>query len=151
MSGVMDRRAALVGLVGASLAGVVPAPAPASEATVSTTVEIGISSFNVLHSLSLSAAKADATFLTGRSGIDIIGWQECDGHPDLYSTGLPAGWTSHIGTRAYKELSLSWRSGQFNLVSAGQHLMHTGIAGKFPNRYVLTPRTPSSTCRNCTT
>lgn len=151
----MNRRLALTAIA----ALVVTAAAPAVAATTSTAApvqkQIGVASFNTWHDLTVTQARSDARAISSRGGVDIIGWQEAEKLGPIYRTGtgratsggrvysgnLDHGkWTTFVPSGAANAVPVSWRSDQFTLESTAVHLMHSGIAHKFPNRYVVRVR-----------
>lgn len=104
-------------------------------------VVVGVASMNMYRKLTDGQAAADARRLTGRAGLDVVGWQEAN----RYGAVLKSlrGWdtkTFPFGNRR-SELAVSWRSSEFRLVSARQTQVADGVSarvGRYPfgNRLV---------------
>jgi endonuclease/exonuclease/phosphatase family metal-dependent hydrolase len=106
-------------------------------------VPIGVASFNMFWRQPSAQALQDATRLTRRAGVDVIGWQEANRFTGVLNH--LAGWQSRTFPfgRRHSELAVSWRASEFRLVSAHQREVAHGVSwreGRYPfgNRLVAT-------------
>lgn len=98
-----------------------------------------VATFNVLKYRSPRKVRADMLRLAQRRDLDVVGWQEADGRRKVFSRMRSRGWRTMLFRGPAAEVPISWRVGQFELVSAAQHRMHRGrirVADPFPARYV---------------
>ncbi|WP_395693388.1 endonuclease/exonuclease/phosphatase family protein [Nocardioides sp.] len=100
---------------------------------------VGVASFNMFYKLSADQARQDAQRLTREADVDVIGWQEAQNFSGVLHA-LP-GWQTY--TSPGSELAVSWRSSQFDLVTAHLREVARGVTvteGRYPfaRRLVLT-------------
>jgi len=96
---------------------------------------VGVASLNLLQTQPISAATADALRLTGRSDVDVVGWQEAQ-KAGLALHDLP-GWTTATFPEkgGFAELAVSWRTKKFKFVDARIQDAIAGVGaglGRYP-------------------
>lgn len=96
---------------------------------------VGVASLNVLQTQPVSSATADALRLTGRSDVDVVGWQEAQNLGGALHE-LP-GWTTATFPEngGFSELAVSWRTKKFKFVAARVQDAIAGVgarAGRYP-------------------
>ncbi|GAA4756880.1 hypothetical protein GCM10023350_48120 [Nocardioides endophyticus] len=96
---------------------------------------VGVASLNVLQTQPVSSATADALRLTGRSDVDVVGWQEAQKIGGALHD-LP-GWTTATFPEngGFSELAVSWRTKKFKFVAARVQDAIAGVgarAGRYP-------------------
>ena len=126
-------------LTGPSSRDAVAAPG-AEDPPLPVVATIGVVSFNAFHDLSVDAAWHDARDLTGRAGVDVIGWQEMELFDDVLARLHERGFESQNFPGRAGEDAVSWRSDVFELVEAERILMHEGVDETpypIPPRYVV--------------
>lgn len=104
---------------------------------------VGVVTMNEFSQLSVPQARADADFLTSRSGVDVIGWQEAQNFAAVFWSLRQRGWDTKRFPEGAKELAVSWRRSEFEYVSSTSRLVAWGVdsrAGRYPfgNRYIVT-------------
>ena len=103
---------------------------------------IGVVSFNQYRKLSVAQARADALSITGREQVDVVGWQEAYTSAPVFDSLHNRGWDTRRFPHGAKELAVSWRRSEFELVSSAARMVATGMdpaIGRYPfkNRYVI--------------
>jgi endonuclease/exonuclease/phosphatase family metal-dependent hydrolase len=96
---------------------------------------VGVASLNLLQTQPVSSATADALRLTGRSDVDVVGWQEAQNLGGALHA-LP-GWTTATFPEngGFSELAVSWRTKKFKFVAARVQDAIAGVgarAGRYP-------------------
>lgn len=103
---------------------------------------VGVATMNQYRQLSVPQASRDARFLTSRSGVDIVGWQESQRFGPVFATLRQRGWNTRRFPNGARELAISWRRSKFEYVSASSRLVAYGVdqvAGRYPfgHRYII--------------
>ena len=103
--------------------GVAPAPVRLKP------LRVGVASFNMFHQLSSAEARHDALKVTGRSRVDIVGWQEAEAFGHVLHR-IP-GWRTETfrNGRHPSELAVSWRASEWRLVRSHARVAARGVAG----------------------
>jgi endonuclease/exonuclease/phosphatase family metal-dependent hydrolase len=96
---------------------------------------VGVASMNLLQTQPVSSATADALRLTGRTDVDVVGWQEAQNVGGALHA-LP-GWTTATFPEngGFSELAVSWRTKKFKFVAARVQDAIAGVgarAGRYP-------------------
>jgi endonuclease/exonuclease/phosphatase family metal-dependent hydrolase len=92
--------------------------------------------------LSTTQALADARFVTSRSGVDVVGWQESQRFGPVFSALRSRGWATRQFPNGARELAISWRRAEFEYVSSSSRLVAYGVdevTGRYPfgHRYII--------------
>jgi endonuclease/exonuclease/phosphatase family metal-dependent hydrolase len=103
---------------------------------------LGVATVNQFRQLSVSQARHDALFVTSRSGVDIVGWQESERFGPVFETLRHRGWSTRRFPNGAKELAISWRRSEFEYVSSSSRLVAYGVdqvTGRYPfgHRYII--------------
>ena len=103
---------------------------------------LGVVTMNQFRKLSLDHAREDALFVTSRSGVDVVGWQESNRFGPVFATLRQRGWATRQFPKRAKELAISWRRSEFEYVSSSSRLVAYGVDGvdgryPFGHRYII--------------
>ncbi len=103
---------------------------------------IGVASFNQWHELPLRELLHDARVVTGRPGVDVVGWQETERSGPVFAALDDRGWQTRRFRAGAGSLAVSWRRSLFALESASARKVAHGVdelTGRYPfgNRYIV--------------
>ncbi len=103
---------------------------------------LGVVTMNQFRQLSVDQAREDALFVTSRSGVDIVGWQESNQFGPVFATLRQHGWATKQFPKGARELAVSWRRSEFEYVSSSSRLVAYGVdhvTGRYPfgHRYII--------------
>jgi hypothetical protein len=103
--------------------GVAPAPVRLKP------LHVGVASFNMFRKNTASEARHDALRVTGRSHVDVVGWQEAERFGHVLRS-IP-GWRTETfrDGRGASELAVSWRASEWRLVRSHVRIAARGVTG----------------------
>ncbi|HWM02802.1 MAG TPA: hypothetical protein VNP92_10750 [Actinophytocola sp.] len=103
---------------------------------------LGVVTMNQFRQLSVEEARTDALFVTSRSEVDVVGWQESQHFGPVFATLRQHGWATRRFPNGANELAISWRRSEFEYVSSSSRLVAYGVdqvTGRYPfgHRYII--------------
>ena len=103
---------------------------------------VGIVTMNQFRQVTVEQALQDALYVTSRSGVDVVGWQESKSFGPVFASLRKRGWATKQFPRGAKDLAISWRRAEFEYVSSSSRLVAYGVdevAGRYPfgHRYII--------------
>jgi endonuclease/exonuclease/phosphatase family metal-dependent hydrolase len=103
---------------------------------------VGVVTMNQFRRLTVEQAREDAQFVTSRSGVDVVGWQESKRFGPVFANLRERGWATRRFPKGAKDLAVSWRRAEFEYVSSSSRLVAYGVgdlAGRYPfgHRYII--------------
>jgi len=103
---------------------------------------LGVVTMNQFRELSLEEAREDAMFVTSRTGVDVVGWQESQRFGPVFAALRQRDWATRRFPFGANELAISWRRSEFEYVSSSSRLVAYGVdqvAGRYPfgHRYII--------------
>ena len=103
---------------------------------------LGVVTMNQFRELSVDEAREDALFVTSRTGVDVVGWQESQRFGPVFATLRQRGWATRRFPFGANELAISWRRSEFEYVSSSSRLVAYGVdqlTGRYPfgHRYII--------------
>ncbi len=103
---------------------------------------LGVVTMNQFRELSLDEAREDAMFVTSRTGVDVVGWQESQRFGPVFAALRQRDWATRRFPFGANELAISWRRSEFEYVSSSSRLVAYGVdqvTGRYPfgHRYII--------------
>jgi len=140
--GGQDSRAALASSGLVELPPIGPRPPARVGKVIERSDLLGVVTMNQYRQLSISQAQRDARFVTSRTRVDVVGWQESQRFGAVFADLRQRGWGTRRFPNGAKELAISWRRSRFEYVSSSSRLVAYGVdevTGRYPfgHRYII--------------